>query len=97
MGTDIAVGCAGDTLLLEFAALPRSLGAELISFGDGHVRGFSSVSIDSRTVREGALFVALPGSVCDGHSFVESAFNNGAAAALVERQKLESCNVSRIA
>jgi UDP-N-acetylmuramoyl-tripeptide--D-alanyl-D-alanine ligase len=71
------------------------LGAEILSFGNS--RGFSSVSIDSRTVRKGALFAALPGSSHDGHSFVEAAFTNGADAALADRQKIEQFDLVRIA
>ncbi len=43
----------------------------------------TSVSIDSRTVEEGALFVALKGDQFDGHDYVQSAFERGAWAALV--------------
>jgi UDP-N-acetylmuramoyl-tripeptide--D-alanyl-D-alanine ligase len=89
---------------MEFAALSRTLGAELLTFGKSRFGesknddGFSSVTIDSRKAREGSLFAALPGSNSDGHSFVEAAFKNGAAAALVERDKLESfklCDIAR--
>jgi UDP-N-acetylmuramoyl-tripeptide--D-alanyl-D-alanine ligase len=83
---------------MEFTGLSRSLGARLLSFGKPKREdGFSSVTVDSRTAREGSLFVALPGSNCDGHSFVEAAFRNGACAALVECQKLEAFNLSGIA
>jgi UDP-N-acetylmuramoyl-tripeptide--D-alanyl-D-alanine ligase len=44
------------------------------------------ISIDSRTVRKGDLFVALKGETYDGHDFVEAAFENGAAAAMVSRE-----------
>jgi UDP-N-acetylmuramoyl-tripeptide--D-alanyl-D-alanine ligase len=44
----------------------------------------SGVEMDSRDVRNGDLFVALKGETMDGHVFVEAAFANGAAAALVE-------------
>jgi len=75
-------------VLLTFAALSQSLGADMLSFGKAP-SGFSSVSIDSRQPQNGGLFAALPGSVHDGHAFVEQAFKNGAAAALVERRKVE--------
>ncbi|MCL2043817.1 MAG: UDP-N-acetylmuramoyl-tripeptide--D-alanyl-D-alanine ligase [Treponema sp.] len=81
-----------DSLLLEFAELSPALHAELFSPNPG-ITGFSSVSIDSRKVQKGALFTAIPGSAVDGHSFVESAFRNGAAAAMVERDKLEAFNL----
>ena len=43
----------------------------------------SSVSIDSRTIEPGALFVAIRGDNNDGHDYVATAFETGAAAALV--------------
>lgn len=44
----------------------------------------SGISIDTRTLQPGDLFVALQGER-DGHDFVEAAFAKGAAAALVSR------------
>ena len=44
----------------------------------------SGVSIDTRTLRPGELFVALK-DVRDGHDFVQAALEKGAAAALVSR------------
>lgn len=46
---------------------------------------FESVSIDSRTLEAGALFVALKGPHFDGHDFLEAAAGRGAVAALVSR------------
>jgi UDP-N-acetylmuramoyl-tripeptide--D-alanyl-D-alanine ligase len=44
------------------------------------------VSIDSRTLRHGDLFVALKGPSFDGHEFVGEALAKGATAALVQRR-----------
>ncbi len=44
----------------------------------------NSIEIDSRAVRPGALFVALPGNRSDGHAFVAQAVANGARAVVVE-------------
>jgi UDP-N-acetylmuramoyl-tripeptide--D-alanyl-D-alanine ligase len=44
-----------------------------------------SVSIDSRTIEPGALFIALRGDRFDGHDFVGDAIRRGAAAVLVSR------------
>jgi UDP-N-acetylmuramoyl-tripeptide--D-alanyl-D-alanine ligase len=51
----------------------------------------SGVSIDSRSVESGDLFVALAGPKFDGHDFVAGALARGGAAALVSKQppKLE--------
>jgi UDP-N-acetylmuramoyl-tripeptide--D-alanyl-D-alanine ligase len=41
------------------------------------------VTFDSREVGSGDLFVAMPGTVADGHEFVDAAFASGAAGVLV--------------
>ena len=45
-------------------------------------------SIDSRTVGSGQLFFAVKGERLDGHDFVESALEKGAAAAVVRKDQL---------
>lgn len=45
---------------------------------------FSSVSIDTRTLKPGDLFIALPGEQFDGHDFLETAYQKKAVAALVQ-------------
>ncbi|MGH7101889.1 MAG: UDP-N-acetylmuramoyl-tripeptide--D-alanyl-D-alanine ligase [Acetobacteraceae bacterium] len=47
--------------------------------------GANGVSIDSRTLRPGDLFVALEGDHRDGHAFVADALSRGAAGAMVSR------------
>ncbi len=64
--------------LKEFA---RIAGGELVG-DDG---AFTSVSTDTRTLKSGALFVALSGPNFDGHAFVAAAKDRGAVAALVTR------------
>ncbi len=44
----------------------------------------AGISIDSRTLESGDLFVALKGPNFDGHAFLADAFRRGAAAAMVE-------------
>jgi UDP-N-acetylmuramoyl-tripeptide--D-alanyl-D-alanine ligase len=43
----------------------------------------TGVTFDSREVGPGDLFVAMPGTVHDGHRFVDAAFASGAAGAIV--------------
>ncbi|MEO6361474.1 MAG: UDP-N-acetylmuramoyl-tripeptide--D-alanyl-D-alanine ligase [Sphingomicrobium sp.] len=43
----------------------------------------TGVTFDSREVRAGDLFIGMPGTVYDGHRFVASAFESGAAGAIV--------------
>ncbi|HEC27222.1 MAG TPA: UDP-N-acetylmuramoyl-tripeptide--D-alanyl-D-alanine ligase [Gammaproteobacteria bacterium] len=47
---------------------------------------FDSVSIDTRTLCSGALFVALKGPNFDGHDFVSAARDRGANAAMISSQ-----------
>jgi UDP-N-acetylmuramoyl-tripeptide--D-alanyl-D-alanine ligase len=45
----------------------------------------SGTVIDSRLVKKGALFVALPGEQFDGHQFVADAFERGAVLAIIDQ------------
>lgn len=47
----------------------------------------NGVSIDTRTLQPGDLFCAIEGETHDGHSFLELAFQKGAACALVSKHK----------
>jgi UDP-N-acetylmuramoyl-tripeptide--D-alanyl-D-alanine ligase len=46
----------------------------------------TGVTFDSREVQPGDLFVAMPGTVHDGHRFVDGAFDAGAAGAIVSHR-----------
>ncbi|MGH6989178.1 MAG: UDP-N-acetylmuramoylalanyl-D-glutamyl-2,6-diaminopimelate--D-alanyl-D-alanine ligase [Stellaceae bacterium] len=46
----------------------------------------TGVSIDTRTLEPGDLFIALEGPRVDGHNFVKDAFAQGACAAMVHRR-----------
>lgn len=45
-----------------------------------------NIKIDSRKIKPGDIFVALPGSTVDGHDFVSKAYENGAIKAVVEHK-----------
>lgn len=49
-----------------------------------------NVSIDSRNVPAGSLFIAIKGDKFDGHDFVSDAVKKGAAVVLVNSKKLSS-------
>ncbi len=68
-------------MTLSFEQIAVALGS-----GTVDVAGCAtSYSIDTRTIRPGALFVALRGASSDGRRYVPEAFAKGAAAALVDR------------
>ena len=48
---------------------------------------YAGVVFDSRKVRPGCLFAALPGSTVDGHRFVRQAFEKGAKGLLVRADR----------
>ncbi len=50
-----------------------------------HQDSFASFGIDSRKIAKGGLFFAMKGENTDGHLFLQDAFRNGAAGAMVER------------
>lgn len=53
----------------------------------GNAQGtIDSITTDSRTVQEGALFVAICGQRVDGHSYIDTAFSKGATCVLAERE-----------
>ena len=65
---------------------------------NGELKGqdveFSSVSIDTRTIKAGDLFIALRGPNFDGHEYLDIAKKNGAVAALVRKTVDTSLPVS---
>lgn len=50
----------------------------------------AGVSVDSRTIAPGELFAALKGPHFDGHHFIGAAAAQGAAAVLLEKERLEA-------
>jgi UDP-N-acetylmuramoyl-tripeptide--D-alanyl-D-alanine ligase len=72
---------SGRALPLSADEIAR-LGGGRVAAGDGG-RRLSSMSIDSRTVRPGDLFVAIRGERFDGHDFAADAVAAGAAGVIV--------------
>ena len=71
--TDAATG-------FDAAWLRQAAGGALLRAGS---RRISGGAVDSRLVEDGAVFFALPGERTDGHRFLESAVDGGAAALVV--------------
>jgi UDP-N-acetylmuramoyl-tripeptide--D-alanyl-D-alanine ligase len=78
---------------MDFQSAGLALGAVL--FPAAAKGGFSSVAIDSRKVRQDALFIALEGLETDGHRYLEEAFKAGASAAMVTKAGMEKAGYNR--
>ncbi len=66
---------------MKLSTLASLLHGQLI----GSDQNYSSVSLDSRSLKVGSLFVAISGEKFDGHAFIEQAKSQGAVAALVDK------------
>lgn len=71
---------------LTLSELTNALEARLI----GSDASFDGVSIDSRAIQPGQLFIALTGPRFDGHDYLNDVAGKGAVAALVEREVADS-------
>src|SRR5665213_1796298 len=56
----------------------------------------TGVSIDTRTLKPGDLYIAIQGDTHDGHTFVADAFEKGAVAAIVDRLVVAGENFPQI-
>ncbi|MSQ30114.1 MAG: UDP-N-acetylmuramoyl-tripeptide--D-alanyl-D-alanine ligase [Dehalococcoidia bacterium] len=75
------------TPVLDVAFVATALGGRLRSRAGraSDAIRFTGAAIDSRAVREGDLFVALPGERVDGHDFAAAAVRAGASGCLLSR------------
>jgi UDP-N-acetylmuramoyl-tripeptide--D-alanyl-D-alanine ligase len=71
-----------ETPSLSSDDLASLTGGRLLARSDRPIRG---AAVDSRVLRPGELFVALPGERTDGHEFIPQAVARGASAVLVTR------------
>ncbi|MCC6609857.1 MAG: UDP-N-acetylmuramoyl-tripeptide--D-alanyl-D-alanine ligase [Burkholderiales bacterium] len=71
--------------MMSVSAAAQALGGRAVG---ADVR-FASVSTDTRTLQQGALFVALRGERFDGHDYLAAARAAGAVAAMVEEKGVE--------
>lgn len=54
------------------------------SISGNSVVEINDLQIDSRKIKQGACFIAVKGSLADGHQFIETAIEKGAAAVICE-------------
>lgn len=58
-------------------------------FNPDNFKDIYSVSIDSRKIKKGDLFIAIIGEKFDGHNFVNDAIKSGASAVAIDRKHLK--------
>ncbi len=56
----------------------------------------TGITTDSKTVREGNVFIAIPGSNHDGHEYIKEAINSGASAIISNGRDLGELSVPQI-
>jgi UDP-N-acetylmuramoyl-tripeptide--D-alanyl-D-alanine ligase len=72
--------------MLTLAEIWQGITGESIDDQQAAQLAFRDVVIDSRLATKGSLFVALRGDKDDGHAYVNSAFESGALAAIIDTQ-----------
>jgi UDP-N-acetylmuramoyl-tripeptide--D-alanyl-D-alanine ligase len=86
------------TRVLEEVAMRLTLGEIARACGgvltrpDAEGEGASGVSIDTRTLLPGDVYVAIVGERHDGHAFLRAAFGAGAVAAVVQKGRIKVAN-----
>ena len=63
---------------------------------DFNLQDFNGLTIDSRKIKPGDIFIPLKGEKDDGHAYLEQAYSHGASISLVEKTnntKMSSINV----
>jgi UDP-N-acetylmuramoyl-tripeptide--D-alanyl-D-alanine ligase len=74
----------GASFSWTLADLCQSVDGELIGALDAEQQSyFTSISTDSRTLKAGALYIAIKGDNFDGHKFIKQAIQQGAVAILL--------------
>ncbi len=69
--------------ILNLKQIAKAVSGELINCDENIV--VSSVSTDTRTIKDGALFVALKGENLNGHRFIKNAIESGAVCAISDK------------
>ena len=71
-------------IALRFDQLAAVTGGQMYTAADKGAAMFRGVSIDSRTLTDGEVFVASRGEKLDGHQFIPQAIANGAAGVIAQ-------------
>ena len=64
-------------------------GLDYVVLRNGENKEFKEMDYDSRNISKNDVFVALVGSVVDGHNFIDKAINQGSSMIIVERDDID--------
>ena len=81
-------------LALDAASVAEAMHGRIVAGDRG--RQFTGVSIDTRTLKRGELFIAIRGERFDGAEFAEAAIEKGAAGVVVPRKWSEKASAGRV-
>ncbi|HEY3426220.1 MAG TPA: UDP-N-acetylmuramoyl-tripeptide--D-alanyl-D-alanine ligase [Negativicutes bacterium] len=76
--------------MAEFTVAEVCQATKGIVVGEVSNERFTGVSTDTRTIKPGALFVALVGERFDGHNFIEQAVQKGATGLIVSQRDIQA-------
>lgn len=71
----------------------EAIGGELVVEGESKL--YNNVSIDTRTIKENDIFIALKGENFNANDFILEAMKNGASICIVDEIKFEKLEVSK--
>jgi len=74
-------------IVIALEDLKKLSNAEMHNFAPEEV--FESVSTDTRTLKEGSIFVAIAGERFDGHEYIKEAKKCGASAVVLQKDKIQ--------
>lgn len=79
---------------LSVGEILKAIGGRFVKCGFAAGEKIKGVSIDSRTIQKGNLFIAIKGEKHDGHKFIAQSFKNGAILAIAEENKIVDQNIA---
>ncbi len=69
--------------------IASACGGRLVSAENVNELTVNDITIDSRTVKKGSLYIPIKGQRFDGHDFIDSVFENGAVCTLTENERTD--------
>ena len=71
-------------------------GLDIVSISGDSGRDISGLTFDSRTCRDGALFIAVSGTEADGHAYIGKAVAAGAAAVIYQNDGVDTAAAPQV-